>query len=118
LRALQAKAKNPDDLQNLDAPFYPELKALVILPGCVESEELFKANARPETLRVELAYSGASGKRRYDTYLLRLDNARRRQLFALALPMFGWIEARFQIESVYIGSKYEDTCISEINLVF
>ncbi|MEO1382675.1 MAG: hypothetical protein AAFV78_05555, partial [Bacteroidota bacterium] len=110
--------------------FLKDIRAIFILPGYTKSQKAYEENARPQKIKVAV-YIGEKGKgewremeeislqdRRYQT--LMGDN-----IAALAQPIMDigdvgdWniSKIRLTITAVYPGTKYDDTCISEVLLL-
>ncbi|MEO0641250.1 MAG: hypothetical protein AAFY70_16070, partial [Bacteroidota bacterium] len=110
--------------------FPKDIRAIFILPGYTKSQKAYEENARPQKIKVAV-YIGEKGKgewremeeislqdRRYQT--LMGDN-----IAALAQPIMDigdvgdWniSKIRLTITAVYPGTKYDDTCISEVLLL-
>lgn len=75
--------------------------------GFQKSEELYKKNSRPSQLKV--SFTDGTSKTYY------LDDINGEQDFKLESPVVS-NNITFTIVSVYSGSKFEDTVISEISL--
>lgn len=84
------------------------LASLTIVPGFAASEELFAANARPKTVRVEL-----NGE-----HTLRASIPDRRAEFRIAVS--GYVKpvksVKLVFEDVWKGKKYDDLCVSDVKL--
>lgn len=84
------------------------LRAIEIAPGCWRTPELFRANARPRKILVEL-----NGSHRFHTEVPdRMED--------FTIPIAGYSKdvskIRLTFEDVWPGTKYEDLCISSIRL--
>ncbi len=79
---------------------------VLILNGCVINDSLFHANNRARLM--ELSFS--EGEKR----IIELkDNSRTYQIFKVGRIPSKWV--RLKILDVYKGTKYDDTCISEVD---
>lgn len=100
----------------------PRLKGIVIIPGYAKSDTLFQKNNRPKTIRAELEFTNAEGTPEKQTYRLRLDDVLRPQFLLFdgleEKDLFGICRLKLIIEEVYLGTHYQDACISEIKLFF
>ena len=84
--------------------------SVTIVPGFQPTEKLFRENARPKTLQLFIDGRPAA--------LLELRDVMGRQRFALPkvrLERPSRHTIAFQILEAYLGTKSEDTCITEIN---
>lgn len=97
----------------------PRLTGIVIIPGYGKSEELFRKNNHPKTLRAEIRFKNEKNQEEILTYRLRVDDSLRPQFFQTDdRTLFGECSLKLIIEEVYPGTHYDDTCISEIKLFF
>jgi hypothetical protein len=84
------------------------LIAIELDPGMTKTEELFKANARPKKVLVEL-----NGEKRFSVAIPDLKEV-------LRIPIVDYTKAvkkiRLTMEEVWPGTKFEDLCISGIRL--
>lgn len=90
-------------------PVVPKpLKAIEIDPGFTKSEELFRANARPKKILVEL--------NRDHRFKVDVSDSKA----ALRIPVRNYTKAvskiRLTFEEVWPGSKFEDLCVSGVRL--
>ncbi len=79
---------------------------LKIFPGYGETEKLFRANNRPRALDIEFGDKSHTSVELTDEY--------RMQNFSFP-PKEGGTYLKISIKDVYKGTKYDDTCISEIS---
>ncbi len=84
------------------------LNAIEIAPGMAKSEELFKANARPKKIWVEL-----NGEKRFSANIPDLEEAHRIPILDYGKPVK---KIRLTFEEVWPGTKFEDLCVSGIRL--
>lgn len=84
------------------------LRSLILLPGYQESEELFRANARPKRVKVVLN----------DEQTFTVDVPDKRA--ECCIPVRGYAKpvrvAKLIFEEVWPGSKFEDLCVSEVSM--
>lgn len=84
-----------------------EIDSFVIYPGFWKSQQLFQLNNRPATMTI----SFSDGRECYVSF----SNDKLPQVIKLEAPLtVTWV--RFTVDSVYRGTKYNDCCISEINI--
>lgn len=86
-------------------------KPLVVIelaPGMTKTEELFKANARPKKVLVEL-----NGEKRFSVEISDLNEVHRIPILDYAKPVK---KIRLTFEEVWPGTKFEDLCVSGIRL--
>jgi hypothetical protein len=89
------------------------ITGFTILPGFARDEGTWLANGRPADVKVELY---RQDERVYEESFA-LEDVMAEQTFDFALGTFEDVDrCRFFIEGVYRGDKYDDTCISEIQL--
>jgi len=85
------------------------LVSLTIRPGFAASDELFAANARPKTVRIEL-----NGGERAFSASIPDRNAEFR------IPVSGYVKpvksVKLMFEDVWKGKKYDDLCVSDVKL--
>lgn len=84
------------------------LIAIELEPGMAKTEELFKANARPKKVLVEL-----NGEKRFSVAIPDLKEAHRIPILDYAKPVK---KIRLTFEEVWPGTKFEDLCVSGIRL--
>lgn len=92
----------------VDLPKGTALKEVRLLTGVAVSEETYKANGRPTRLKVELDGKTLKEVELQDAYNL---------LHTIPLEGASGSELRFTITGVGAGSKFLDTCVSELQLV-
>ncbi len=90
-------------------PIAPKpLTAISILPGCVKTQELFEANARPKKMMVELN----------DEHKFTVDVPDSKEEFEF--PVSDYTKAvkkiRLTFVDVWPGKKFEDLCVSSVRL--
>jgi len=108
-----------------------------ILPGCAKSDKLFKMNNRPKKILIELICSehprwGAKELIAYSKEIVLKDERNYQKFMLNGKNMSEIIEEycvknkfldyagnhlRLTILDVYKGSKYDDTCISEVRFL-
>ena len=86
-----------------------QLDAIYIQPGFGISEDLFKANSRPARLEVVL-----NGEHRFP---ITLEDENRQQTILVRGYDKPVKEIQLIIAEVYPGSRFEDTCISNLSLL-
>jgi hypothetical protein len=84
------------------------LVAIELAPGMTKTEELFKANARPKKVLVEL-----NGEKRFSFDISDLNEVHRIPILDYAKPVK---KIRLTFEEVWPGTKFEDLCVSGIRL--
>lgn len=84
------------------------LVAIELAPGMTKTEELFKANARPKKVLVEL-----NGEKRFSVEISDLNEVHRIPILDYAKPVK---KIRLTFEEVWPGTKFEDLCVSGIRL--
>lgn len=91
---------------------------IVLNAGYQKSGTTFKNNNRPRDITVEIS-SGSFGARAAASRMAVLEDARTQQTVAFdaPVPLDDTVTVTLTINSVYSGSKYTDTCISEIDLL-
>lgn len=82
---------------------------LRIQSGYQKSKNLFRANARPKTITVELSPSKT-------TKQFELKDARGWQEFTLGQPAGPLRAVTIRVDAVYAGTRYKDTCLSDLEL--
>lgn len=104
------------------------LDELLISPGFAKTKRLFKYNNRVKTLilictnhsKKTVVETGVTYLANIRTWRLHFKDENKIHVFRISSPYLiindGILEYDFIIESVYKGSKYDDTCISEIVL--
>ena len=101
----------------------PRPVGLMIIPGYAKSPERFRQNGRPKTVLAEMSYFDGQGVEHTSRYRLHLEDMQRPQIFEFDnfsddLVIFGRCSLKLTIMEVYPGELYEDTCISEVRLIF
>jgi hypothetical protein len=80
-----------------------------IVPGFARDEDIYSQNNRVKTL--EMSYGGMGGiVREYE-----FEDRYGMQFFEFPQEEGGWSSVAFRVKDIYSGSKYDDTCISEID---
>ncbi|MEL6133629.1 MAG: hypothetical protein AAFR59_09730, partial [Bacteroidota bacterium] len=108
---------------------YPQdIRAIFIVPGYTKSKKAYVENARPKKIKVEVYKENDAGDGQWQEMEVRELQNRRYQpltsdnLAALAQPIMDvgdvgeWKirKVRLTILEAYLGTKYPDTCISEV----
>jgi len=101
----------------------PRPVGLMIIPGYAKSPERFLQNGRPKTVLAEMSYFDGQGVEHTSRYRLHLEDMQRPQIFEFDnfsddFVIFGRCSLKLTIMEVYPGELYEDTCISEVRLIF
>jgi hypothetical protein len=84
------------------------LIAIELEPGMTKTEDLFKANARPKKVLVEL-----NGEKRFSVAIPDSKEVHRIPILDYAKPVK---KIRLTFEEVWPGTKFEDLCVSGIRL--
>ncbi|TAG10794.1 MAG: DUF4424 domain-containing protein [Verrucomicrobia bacterium] len=84
------------------------LNAIEIEPGMTKDEKLFKANARPKNILVEL-----NGEKRFNAQIPDSRDVHRILIHDYTKPVK---KIRLTFEEVWPGSQFEDLCVSGIRL--
>lgn len=84
------------------------LVAINMLPGCQKSDALFKANARPKKILVEL-----NGEHQFAVEVPDLMDSYEIPIKAYAKPVK---KIRLTFQEVYPGNRFEDLCVSGVSL--
>ena len=84
------------------------LVAINMLPGCQKSEALFKANARPKKILVEL-----NGEHQLTVEVPDLMESFEFPIKDYAKPVK---KIRLTFQEVYPGNRFEDLCVSGVSL--
>lgn len=84
------------------------LVAIELEPGMTKTDELFKANARPKKVLVEL-----NGEKRFSAEIPDLKDVHRIPILDYAKPVK---KIRLTFEEVWPGTRFEDLCVSGIRL--
>lgn len=120
----QERAAAPDEAPS-DWLWTSRWTGLMVIPGHARSAKLFKQNNRPRKIRVHLTFTGPEGTRLERDFTIVLEDARRAQLFRIYPDsekeedyLYGDVEVKLTVLEVYRGSKYRDTCVSEVRLFF
>ena len=88
---------------------------LAVWNGYQKSSDRYYKNARPRRVKLILI-SDAVGTIVYDATLEDIMGAQY-IILEYRVPFLSWVNATLMIEDVYTGSKYQDTCISEMDLL-
>lgn len=103
-----AKGPGIGEWLRLEPEVAKPLSAVCILPGYLESERLYRANARPRKVEITL-----NGEFRFEAELEDRPDMQR-------IPVLGYDQpvkqVQITIKDVYRGAKYEDLCINGIRL--
>lgn len=84
------------------------LIAIELEPGMTKTDELFKSNARPKKVLVEL-----NGEKRFSVAVPDLKEVHRIPILDYAKPVK---KIRLTFEEVWPGAKFEDLCVSGVRL--
>jgi len=90
------------------------LKGVAIWGGYHKSDDVYYKNNRPCEVEVGIYCDGMS-----ETISARLYDSRTCQLIYFDEPQvfYNRAEVSLTIDSVYMGSKYSDTCVTDIDLI-
>jgi hypothetical protein len=104
-----------DDLMEFDFTYatYEKIKETAIINGYAQNQSLYIMNNRIKSIGIETLEWNED--RSYLVYVLKSeellrDNFLSYQVFDVVLP------SKIKIKSIYSGSKYNDTCIAELNI--
>lgn len=111
---IQLDLKNNSQIADLEAIH------LKILPGYVKTDQLFKANARPSKIVVQV-YDKMTKVSITQLKAYRFNLADQPSMQSFSIPIERKIDPSkinilIKIEDVFAGSKYDDMCISEIRI--
>lgn len=84
---------------------------IAIRNGYQKSEKIYNKNSRPKDVSIEL------GGRRFSARLIDSRDGWQSVIFDTPIDFDCEIEMTLTINSVYVGTIYEDTCITEIDLL-
>jgi len=84
------------------------LAAISITPGCVKSDELFAANARPKKMRVEL-----NGEHQFT---VDVPDSKEEFEFPITNYKKPVKKIRLTFEEVWPGKRFEDLCVTSVRL--
>ncbi|WP_207649347.1 NADase-type glycan-binding domain-containing protein [Clostridium grantii] len=87
-----------------------DVNGIIIENGYKKTEKLYFENNRPKTLEIELIGQ--------DTFTVQLPDDFENSYYLKLPKTYDAIGVKITILDVYKGSKYSDTCISEIQLVY
>jgi len=108
------------DLKGSAAAEYVDRISLGILPGYVKTSSLYTANARPAKIRLKILdtiNSREIGNSRSQTF--KIEDKPVFQLFQIPIKkriILSKIRIIIIIEDVFNGSKYNDMCITDLNI--
>jgi hypothetical protein len=87
-----------------------KVNGIIIENGYKKTKELYYENNRPKTIEIELTG--------YESFIVELEDEFTESYYLELPKVYDAIGVKITILDVYKGSKYKDTCISEIHLTY
>ncbi len=102
---------------------YIRVDTIKIAAGCFFNEKYYKFNNRPKEIKITFGVKNTISKNKNDSTTVRVSETFKLQdkmeyqvLNFKKVYNINWI--RFKVSSFYKGSKYDDTCISDIKFYY